>query len=286
MNFFLSRPYPYIEAPLRKFLTSAGISIFVFGFLFVFKPFGLSYNETNSLTVAAGYGCITFISTLILSFLSPAFFPKFFKEEFWTIGREIIYILFVISFVAFGNLLYTHFLGYIKLSMIAFLNFELITLAVAILPITLLIFIKQNLLLRKNLRVANEISDNLYLKARLQTQQGIKIVIASENSKENLSLEVNDVYCIAAADNYVEVYYLLENKPAKKLLRTTMRNVQGSLKPYSQFYRCHRAYIINLEKVKAVTGNAQGYKLILENVDLRVPVARSMNKEIDLRLRR
>ena len=120
----------------------------------------------------------------------------------------------------------------------------------------------------------------------MTVKAGVKIIIASENSKDNLAMEANELYCIAAADNYVEVYYLSENKPVKKLMRTTMRSVQSNLKPYSQFYRCHRAYIINLEKVKEVTGNAQGYKLILENFDVLVPVARSMNKEINLRLRR
>ena len=286
MNSFLNRPYPYSEDPVRKIVISVGISFFVFGFLYIFKPFGMGLIEVNELVIAAGYGGVTLAVTLISGFLLPVLFSSVFKEEGWTIGKEIIYTLFVISLVAFGNLIYTSFMGFIKLSLYAFLDFELITLTVAVLPLTLLIFIKQNILLRRNLRVTRELSNNLYHKERMTVKAGVKIIIASENSKDNLAMEANELYCIAAADNYVEVYYLSENKPVKKLMRTTMRSVQSNLKPYSQFYRCHRAYIINLEKVKEVTGNAQGYKLILENFDILVPVARSMNKEINLRLRR
>ncbi|HMT30713.1 MAG TPA: LytTR family transcriptional regulator DNA-binding domain-containing protein, partial [Bacteroidia bacterium] len=38
--------------------------------------------------------------------------------------------------------------------------------------------------------------------------------------------------------------------------------------------RTHRAYLVNLRKVKKVEGNSQGYRLVFENVDETVPVAR------------
>ena len=50
------------------------------------------------------------------------------------------------------------------------------------------------------------------------------------------------------------------------------------------FFRCHRAYIINLDKVEQVEGNAQGYKLKVRGTEERVPVSRSLNKEFSDRL--
>ena len=101
----------------------------------------------NIFLVAAGYGTVTFLVSMFTNLLVPRLLPSVFNEESWTVLKEIIYIQLVILIVATGNLLFTRWLGYCDLSLKMFLNFELITLAVAVLPVSLLILIKQNILL-------------------------------------------------------------------------------------------------------------------------------------------
>lgn len=286
MSSFLTRPFPFTEDIKKRFLFALGIALFVMTFLYIFRPFGMGNINLNLLLVASGYGAVTLFVTMLTNFVALKLFPKNFNEGSWTVLKEIIYIQIVILIVAAGNLLFTSWLGYAELSFKMFFNSELVTLAVAVLPITILILLKQNILLKRTLKAAQHISKNLYLKERLSTKTGEFVTITAENTKDNLVLEVSCIYFIKSADNYVEVYYAHNNEVAKKLLRTTMRSVQSNLKRFSQFYRCHRAYIVNLEKVKKVTGNAQGYRLILENVEQQILVSRSMNQEISLRLSR
>ena len=283
---FFKRPFPYTEDIRKKFYSSVSISLFIVVFLFVFRPFGMGNVNMNTLLLASEYGAVTFIVSMITNLIVPRFFPSIFNVDSWTVLKEIVYIQFVILIVAAGNLLYSYWLGFAELTIKMFLNSELITFAVAVLPVTLLILIKQNVLLKRTLKSANHLSNNLYLKERLSSKTGEMVIIPAENPQDNLELEANCIYYITSADNYVEVYYLQNNEVIKKLLRTTMRNVQSNLKRFSQFYRCHRAYIVNLEKVKKVTGNAQGYRLILENIDQQILVSRSMNQELTVRLSR
>lgn len=283
---FFHRPFPYSENLRKKFLSSAGISLFVFLFLLVFKPFGMNHMEENQLPITAGYGAVTFIVAMLTNLIIPRLFPSIFNEDVWSVGKEIIYIQFVIFLIALGNLFFTVWLGFDRMSLRGLANFELITLAVAAIPITVMILVKQNVLLKRNLLAAQELSENLYHKERLLSKSGEQVTIYTQNPKDNFTIEIKDIYYITSADNYVEVFYFNSNNLVKKILRTTMRSVQGNLKLFSQFYRCHRAFIVNLEKVKKVTGNAQGYRLILEDTIEQIPVARSMNTEISQRLSR
>lgn len=281
---FLQQPFPYSENFSKRFLTVTGISLFVFFFLAFFKPFGMSNIGDQQIFVAAGYGGVTFIIASITNIVIPKLFPRIFNEAKWTLLHEIIYIQFMIFLVATGNLLLTVWLGYERMSWKGLLNFELITLAVASFPVCVLIITKQNILLRRNLSAAKNMTENLYHKERLQSKEGELVTIFAENEKDNLTVEARSICYVTAADNYVDVFYSNGEGIEKKIIRTTLRNVQGNLKLFSQFYRCHRTYIVNLEKVVKVAGNAQGYRLILENIAEQVPVARSMNQEINLRL--
>ncbi|PLX09668.1 MAG: hypothetical protein C0596_01215 [Marinilabiliales bacterium] len=42
--------------------------------------------------------------------------------------------------------------------------------------------------------------------------------------------------------------------------------------------KTHRAYIVNIYKVKKVSGNSQGYVLTIENCEVQIPVSRSQTK--------
>lgn len=75
------------------------------------------------------------------------------------------------------------------------------------------------------------------------------------------------------------------NTITTKLLRSSLKKTEEDLKNHSQFCRCHRAYIVNLQKVESVTGNARGLKLTLKNCREEVPVSRSIHEEIREKLK-
>ena len=55
----------------------------------------------------------------------------------------------------------------------------------------------------------------------------------------------------------------------------TIKQIEEQLKNYGFFVRCHRAYIINMNHIDSIEGNAKGYKLQLLNVSKEIPVSRT-----------
>lgn len=64
------------------------------------------------------------------------------------------------------------------------------------------------------------------------------------------------------------------------MLRSSLSRLENQLEGQN-IVRCHRSFIVNLDKVEKVTGNAQGYKLHLETPELVVPVARKYSEIVE-----
>lgn len=282
---FLSKPYPLADSTSGKIKSALFTGFFVFAFLFVFRPFQLyRFDTLTALQLTAAYGAITFIMVIINTFLITAIYPKLFNETQWTVGREIIFILWIIFTIGLGNALFSIFIFNDFFDLQYFLYFQLITVLVAILPVSINVIIMQLVLTKRNLKEAQSISDHMHHKKRLESEPDAVVTLRSENGKEELKIPARDLLFITAADNYVEVHYLMKEKEEKKLLRGTLRNTKEDLRSYTAFYRCHRAWIVNLDRVKSVSGNSQGYRLVLEGTATIIPVSRNLNEELSARL--
>lgn len=282
---FLSRPYPLSENKSAKIRAALFSGFFVFAFLFIFKPFQLHrFQNLLVLKITAGYGLVTLITVLANVFLLPPLLPRFFNESKWTVGREIGFLLWIIFIIGAGNALYSTFIFNDPFNWHYFLSFQAFTVLVALLPVSINVMVMQLVLTRKNLKEALKISDNMNHKTRLEPETATLITLRSDNLKESLTIPAKSLLYITAADNYIEVHFLEEGVAQKKLLRNTLRNAKEELRSHPLFYRCHRAWIVNLDRVHAVTGNSQGYRLLLNGTDTIIPVSRNLNAEISARL--
>ena len=81
-----------------------------------------------------------------------------------------------------------------------------------------------------------------------------------------------------ADDNYVEVYHLMNEQKQRKVIRNSLKSIHAFLPTQINFYRCHKSYVINLDYVNHISGNAQGYKFHLKNTEELIPVSRSNNE--------
>ncbi len=68
------------------------------------------------------------------------------------------------------------------------------------------------------------------------------------------------------------------------LVRSTLKRAEEILITHPNFFKCHRAFIVNLDKVVHVEGNAQGYKIKLDGYDELIPVSRNLNGEFSDKL--
>ncbi|MGB6037570.1 MAG: hypothetical protein WBG42_14950 [Cryomorphaceae bacterium] len=72
MNGVFQRPFPPLVERPQRLKSAFLIAFFVFGFLFVFEPFGLASLEEGLLVVSGLYGLITLSFLLITQFLFPS----------------------------------------------------------------------------------------------------------------------------------------------------------------------------------------------------------------------
>ncbi|WP_367118518.1 LytTR family transcriptional regulator DNA-binding domain-containing protein [Chryseobacterium sp.] len=63
------------------------------------------------------------------------------------------------------------------------------------------------------------------------------------------------------------------------MIRISLSNLLNQIET-TMIKKCHRSYIAHLGKVKNIKGNAQGYKLILPEIEFEIPVSRSFISSI------
>jgi len=277
---------------------AAVIGLFIGLFLLVFQPFGLSQWETEQKWFKIiGFGLITFAFTSLHFTLWPALFPRFFAERNWTVGRSIAYILLNILTIALGNFLYLGFLLDLPFRWGNMLWMVLVTLAVGIFPTTGVVLWGYIRRLRRYQNTAATLHpvhqpttdvparENPRQHKLTATADSPLISLIADNERDTLSLAPADLLFIESSDNYCTVYYLLNGKLQKPLLRSSLSRIETQLANFPRLVRCHRSFIVNLDKVERVTGNAQGYKLHLPDGNLEVPVARRYNETLVASLR-
>ena len=279
---WLLQPYPFEKRWRKILLAGCWVGAFVTLFLFFFKPFGTQIDpgeQWDYFVVCLLFGLVTFFVTLIVNGFCN-FFPKTFDEEKWCVWKELLFNLFFIGCIGCGNLLLAHSLWHIPLTGKSFWTWQMLTFAVGIFPSVFGAYVGQ---LKMNRRYAAEAELITKLVHQLPgTHSGV--ALTGDNQNETLQADTGQILFLSAADNYVQVFFLKEGALEKRMLRSTMKKMEDALAQFPQFFRCHRTYIVNMEKVEKISGNAQGYRLHLAGTDLTVPVSRNLNEELRSRI--
>ncbi|MFA7326645.1 MAG: LytTR family DNA-binding domain-containing protein [Candidatus Kapaibacterium sp.] len=269
----LKQPYLIKDSVADKLKMSFVYGVFVALFLMAFQPFGLNTLESKLVEICLIYGAITTAAIIILNIIIAPLFPKYFDEQIWNTGREISWTIINILSIGLANAVYTSYLNDNSLSLKYIFLFELYTFMVSILPITFIIVYNES----KSSRRYNELSQDINQKLTAHTNLKTTIKIDSQNQNEELEINSSDLLFIKSADNYIEVYHLKEEKVEVSLLRNTLKNVEEIFTNNENIIRCHKSYLVNLQYVKNVSGNAQGYKLHLDFTEISIPVSRKLN---------
>ena len=279
LNLF-SRPYPYSSQKGHRLWQAIIFGIFVFAFLVLFKPFGLSASSLNIYIIGASFGFVTIVCMLIMNVLIPSIIPKFFNNEKWTTGKETLWTALNVLVIGLGNCLLYTILWPSSFSWSLVFSIELFTISIGIIPIAFFVNLREKKLFKlsqKESELTNSIIEN---NANISEEI---IHFPSNNKNEEFNLKLSQLLYIEAADNYAEVYYLSENESDNTLLQKILRIQLNQLEIHFQnqpsILRCHKSFLVNLNNVVHVFGNAQGYKLQLKHCDFEVPVSRSKSTD-------
>ncbi|MDB4148702.1 LytTR family transcriptional regulator, partial [Flavobacteriaceae bacterium] len=228
-------------------------------------------NE-NKVFQISFFGCITTIVLVFFLYFSPLLLPNLFSDKNWKVGYQIILILLIILVIATFNSIYSIYRNSIPFNWDIYLLMLSRTCVLSIFPTAFITIVDYNQKLKYNLNLASNILKNK--KEFIKNSRHVTHQISTDLKNETFSFIENDFIYAIADGNYTDICFLDENKLKKETHRVTLSSFEIQLKEVSSLVRCHRSYMVNLNKLKNLSGNAQGLKIELINHSKIIPVSR------------
>lgn len=98
---YLQSLYPVAYQRWKVVLIS---SLVVFLILLVLQPFGISGIRQHKFWILVGFMGVTAVSLSIPMYVFGKLFPKFYKEETWTVWKQIVNLLQILFFYSYREL--------------------------------------------------------------------------------------------------------------------------------------------------------------------------------------
>ncbi len=280
---YLNQPYPFYYNGQKLLQISCVIFFLALFFNYVIQPFEVN---TNELKMSAFW--VAFIHSLspivLLLLLSIIFTQAEVYTENWTLKYEFIFIiifLFLTSIVQFllRDIIYNNpsnwSLFYLKEEL---LNNFIIGSFLAFLVVSG----NLNIQFYKNTEQASTF--NLNLKVKKSEVINTEIFIETEAKSESFQLEIKNFVFAQSQGNYVELWIKNDHGTKPVLKRLKLKDLEHLLQAFSTIVRTHRSYLLNIDFIENVNGNAQGYKINLKNCNEVIPVSRNYLSEFNLKL--
>ncbi len=319
----LRQPYPLPEGPAVQLRRALLIGVFVGAFLLLFQPFGLNdWRVPQKALKVAGFGLVSTLVTFGWYVGGQWLAPNFFREDRWTVGRSALYLNLNVLLIGIANLLYLSWQADVPLQQLHPGGMIAITFLIGAFPVagvTLATYIRQlrlnqtaaaALLIRSAELVpaAESIVESASVSPSEITSETTSesatnpppsngpivpppatVTFTAENGKDSLTVPVAQLLYLEAADNYCTVVYgPAGSAPVLALLRASLSRLAGQAAEQgtTRLTRVHRSYLVQLDRVTRVAGNAQGYRLHLPVPDVEpVPVGRTYAEAVLAALR-
>ena len=268
---FLKQPYPYFHK--GKELLRNGILIMIFAFLFEYllEPFQQTPSERlfSNLIISlihAGNGAVIYL--ILFSIIA-----LFINDDDWKVYKEIIVLAILLLFVGIG--------GFFVREIIydnphnASLKYLVEEIRNTYLVGSILLFI----IITINYRIRNHknqiIADQMNIEFSAGGSDQNKIEIKANISADHFELIPSQLLCVKSDGNYLEFHIQNGSESQKLLKRLTLQSASQQLAKFPYIIKTHRAFLVNLQQLENVKGNAQGYQLAVKNLDFNIPVSRA-----------
>ncbi len=267
-----SFPY-YLGDDKKNTWLIAGLSIFMTVFLIVLLP-----KEWIWIMKFTLIGAVIFVVLYPSIVWAPKLFPKVIDPDKWTIGKYISYTILQLIAIGVITSVLTHVFGFHPtLSFWTNMKYAFIDMVVyGTVSVVLFTFVLRNVMLKNNLKRALQANKELERIRMINSIESMdfdhEITIQSDTS-ETVNLHVKDLLYVEASDNYSTVYWRGETAVQKRMLRVNLKSIESQLGS-SEVVRCHRSFMVNINAIRQVEGNTNGYRLSIRDSDFRVPVSR------------
>lgn len=278
----LNAPYPVPESGWRVVFPIVLIGILVtllIGLVIPIKPEVWLESEAFEFILICSISAV--VTGGMIKGLTPSLLPSMFRESQWNVGRQILFELVYFWCIGCVLLLVAVTMKFIQMSFVQIFIFVGLTFVGGSIPLGFKILMTQNILLKRNIRQMQVL---LQQQTESKTQTTATATVAkllTLKATTNDTLEVNTdmLLFIRAQQSYSEVHWIEEGEERKYLLRQNIGQLQNQMKDYS-IVRCHRSYLVNIDKIKHVTGNAQGYLLHFKDSCQTIPLSRNKARQV------
>ena len=273
MNIFEQKIPAYVYAKTNMVRLIVFTALFALVFINIYKPFS-SFNWYNvsefKFLIFSSLIILTGVLVVVISRLCMHYWGR--KHEIG-LGAYLFWVLLEIFFMALFFTIYTAYLNperdYLGIFRESLINTSLVLL----LPYASLHLYFAYKDKEKKLRQIEE---------ERSVAAGKQNIYSFHDGKGELCLSVTkeNLLYIEAADNYVEIWYLNKETPAKLIVRNSLKNIEKHL-AHTNVIRSHRSYIVNLEAVKVILRKKDGIYMEfgIDRVP-DIPVSERYNKKI------
>lgn len=107
------------------------------------------------------------------------------------------------------------------------------------------------------------------------------ISFQDEKGEFKISIVRENLLYVDSADNYATIHYLNKSKLSHYLIRNSLKWMEENLTKESTLVRCHRSYIVNLDKVKVLRKTKDGIFLELDALNTPdIPVSKTYYERV------
>jgi len=107
------------------------------------------------------------------------------------------------------------------------------------------------------------------------------VAFPDEKGELKISIMLENLLYVDSADNYATIHYLNKSKLSHYLIRNSLKWMEEHLTKDSPLVRCHRSYIVNLDKVKVLRKTKEGIFLELDTDNTPdIPVSKTYYERV------
>lgn len=253
--------FPFDPEIKHHVLIGIGLAFWVFAFLFLTEPLGVSdFTLRDKLRALPFYGLAGFMCyVLIIYAYQNIQFEK--NDRKWFVKNELLFsVLFICLAFVFSWFVYRLAVMRGAPAMYNIFVFLRVLFLPAVLIMMPMVFAARWALGR-------------YVEKKLEEQ---KIEIQGQGNFENLRVLFNNLVLIQSADNYVEISYLENNQLRRVVLRTTLSKLEQE---HKSLMRVHRSYLINPFHFKQWKKQAGKLSVVLCQ-DIEAPVSKTFETAV------
>ena len=267
----LNKTIAYTKKWRHTFLIALVLGVLVPVLLITLEPFDNSNDFSFKYLILSGYSlCIIIPIILIHPFENYVYNVQ---TKRWFIINEFFYITGTLLLIFLLSFLYHFFLISLQSSFTSEAVWGFIkSFGLPFIPIVVPLW----LYLRSNY---GAIEVPFYDKENSRSKKTVTIV--GNNKSETLTICEADFIYAKAQQNYVDVFYKTDNGMQQETFRNTLSNI---MKQLPKAWQVHRSYLVNLDFLESVEGNARKRYIRISTTEETIPISQIYYKALSKRL--